>query len=261
MNALASRVDLIAQRLLGMPYLKLTRGYDIHDRCRYLLHLIQETPQPAQLEILDVGCGSGLALGYLGRHAPERVKRYLGIDMRAERLRRRYAAVRVAHDFADVDLDSDWRFDSFDLVWCAEVIEHLIDDRALFAKLARSVRRGGTLVVTSPSVSFIQAMGRQVPSLLEVRPVQDGGHVRHGYAPDDFRRLASDHGLELARLDGITRTLVERVRRRYCGGPVDFVLANATAERGRPVADVFALGGDFTGREAEYWSIAAVLRR
>src|SRR5687767_7605821 len=80
MIALASRVDLIAQRLLGMPYLKLTRGYDIHDRCRYLLHLIGETPQPPQLEILDVGCGSGLVLRHLERQARPRVKRYLGID-------------------------------------------------------------------------------------------------------------------------------------------------------------------------------------
>jgi 2-polyprenyl-3-methyl-5-hydroxy-6-metoxy-1,4-benzoquinol methylase len=141
------------------------------------------------------------------------------------------------------------------------VIEHLIDDRALFAKLARSVRPGGSLVVTTPSVSFIQAMGQHVPSLLEVRPVQDGGHVRQGYAPEDFRRFAAEHGLQLLRLDGITRTPVDKVRRRYCGGPFDFVLANATAVRGRRAEDLFALGRDFTGREAEYWSIAAVFRR
>jgi 2-polyprenyl-3-methyl-5-hydroxy-6-metoxy-1,4-benzoquinol methylase len=261
MNALASRVDLIAQRLIGMPYLKLTRGYDIHDRCRYLLHVIGETPQPPQLEILDVGCGSGLVLRYLDRRARGRVRRYLGIDMRAERLRRRYGDVRAMHDFVDVELDADWRVGLFDLVWCAEVMEHLIADGALFAKLARSVRPGGTLVVTTPSLPFIQAMGRHVPSLLEVRPVQDGGHVRQGYAPEDFRRFAAEHGLELVRLDGITRTSVHRVRRRYCGGALDFVLANATADRGRPVRDVYALGPDFTGREAEFWSIAAVFRR
>jgi hypothetical protein len=51
------------------------------------------------------------------------------------------------------------------------------------------------------------------------------------------------------------------VRRRYCGGPFDFVLANATAERGRRSGDVFTLGADFTGREAEFWSIAATFRR
>jgi 2-polyprenyl-3-methyl-5-hydroxy-6-metoxy-1,4-benzoquinol methylase len=261
MNALASRVDLVAQRLLGMAYLRLTRGYDIHDRCRYLLHAVEEIAQPPRLEILDVGCGSGLALRYLDRHSRTRVNRYLGIDMRAERLRRRYSDVRVAHAFVDVNLDSDWSFGQFDLVWCAEVIEHLIDDRSLFSKLARSVRPGGRLVVTAPSLAFIQAVGRHVPSLLEVRPVQDGGHVRQGYAPEDFRRFAADHGLQLERLDGITRTPLDWVRRRYCGGPLDFMLANATAERGRAAGDVFALGPGFAGREAEFWSIAAVFRR
>lgn len=261
MTALASVVDRLAQRMLGMPYLRLTRGYDIHDRCRYLIHLIGESRQPRRLEILDVGCGSGLVLRYLDRRAPTRVSRYLGIDLRAERLRSRYRDIKLPHGFTDVDLDSDWRVGSFDLVWCAEVIEHLMDDRALFAKIVRSTRPGGTIVLTTPSLAFVQAMGGHVPSLLEVRPMQDGGHVRQGYAPEDFRRFAREHGLELVRLDGITRTGVDRARRRYGGGTLDFMLANATAGRGRAPGDVYALGPDFTGREAEFWSIGAVFRR
>jgi 2-polyprenyl-3-methyl-5-hydroxy-6-metoxy-1,4-benzoquinol methylase len=261
MNGLAARVDQIAQRVLGMPYLRLTRGYDIHDRCRYLIHLIGEIREPPRLEILDVGCGSGLVLRYLEQRAPNRVNRYVGIDLRAERLRPRYRDVKLPHAFTDVDLDSDWRVGSFDLVWCAEVMEHLMDDHALFAKIVRSTRSGGTIVLTTPSLAFIQAMGRHVPSLLEVRPVQDGGHVRQGYAPEDFRRFASEHGITLLRLDGVTRTSLDRVRRRYGGGVLDFMLANATAERGRAPADVYALGPLFAGHEAEFWSIGAVFRR
>ncbi len=261
MNALASRVDTIAQSLLGLPYLKLTRGYDIHDRCRYLIHLVEEIRQPPTLEVLDVGCGGGLILRYLDAEARGRVGRYVGIDLRAERLRARYRKVRLAHEFHDVDLDGDWRLGAFDLVWCAEVIEHLIDDRALFAKIVRSARPGGTIVLTAPSLSFIKAMGRYVPSLLEIRPVQDGGHVRQGYGPAEFRRLAEEHGLELVRLDGITRTGAERVRRRYQGGRLDFMLANATAGYGRAPGDVYSLGAGFEGRDAEFWSIGAVFRR
>lgn len=261
MNALATRVDRIGQRLIGMPYLKLTRGYDIHDRCRYLLHLVDKVREPRALTILDVGCGSGLALRYLDREARGRVRSYVGIDMRAARLRPRYRDIGIAHDFHDVDLDSDWRFGEFDLVWCAEVIEHLLDDRALFAKIVRSARPGANIVLTAPSLPFIEAMGQHVPSLLDVRPVQDGGHVRLGYAPGDFRRMAEEHGLALLRLDGITRTSIERVRRRYCSGWLDFMLANATAGLGRSDGDIFSLGSDFTGRESEFWSIGAVFRR
>jgi 2-polyprenyl-3-methyl-5-hydroxy-6-metoxy-1,4-benzoquinol methylase len=261
MNTLASRLDQMAQRLLGMPYLKLTRGYDIHDRCRYLVRLIEEMPAPARLEVLDVGCGSGLVLRYLDRAQRGRISRYLGIDMRAERLKPRYREVAVRHDFADVDLDADWRFGEFDLVWCAEVMEHLIDDRALFAKIVRSARPGGTIVLTAPSLGFVQAMGRHVPSLLELSRVQDGGHVRLGYAPEDFQRMAREHGLELVRLDGITRTGLDRVRRRYERGRLDFMLANATADSGRASEDIYSRGPSFAGREAEFWSIAAVFRR
>ena len=261
MTALASRLDRIAQRLLGMPYLKLTRGYDIHDRCRYLVGLIGAMPAPSKLEVLDVGCGSGLVLRYLDRELRGRIGRYLGIDMRAERLKARYGDVAIAHRFADVNLDSDWSFGAFDLVWCAEVMEHLIDDRALLAKIVRSTRPGGTIVLTTPSLAFVEAMGRHIPTLLELSRVQDGGHVRLGYAPEDFRRFAQEHGLELVRLDGITRTGLDRVRRRYRGGRLDFMLSNATAGRGRAAGDVFSHGPDFSGREAEFWSIAAVFRR
>ncbi len=261
MTALAAAVDRVAQRALGMPYLRLTRGYDIHDRCRYLIHLIGEIPEPRRLEILDVGCGSGLALRYLDRRASNRVQRYLGIDLRAVRLECRYRDIRLPHGFTEVDLDSDWQVGSFDLVWCAEVIEHLLDDRTLFARIVRATRPGGIIALTTPSLAFIQAMGRHVPGLLEVRPVQDGGHVRQGYAPEDFRRFAAEHALKLLRLDGITRTGVDRVRRRYNGRTLDFILANATAELGRAPEDVYALGPDFAGREAEFWSIGAVFRR
>jgi SAM-dependent methyltransferase len=181
--------------------------------------------------------------------------------MRAERLRPRYADVALPHAFHEVDLDQDWRFGAFDLVWCAEVMEHLLDDRGLFAKIVRSAKPGGVIVLTTPSLAFIERMGRHVPNLLEVRPVQDGGHVRLGYAPEDFERLAREHGIELLRLDGITRTGAGRVRRRYCGGALDFVLANATAGLRRTPHDVYALGPDFKGREAEYWSIGAVFRK
>lgn len=261
MNALASRLDRIAQRVFGMPYLKLTRGYDIHDRCRYLVQLIGEIRTQRPVEVLDVGCGSGLALRYLDRDRRGRIGRYLGIDMRAERLKPRYRDVAIAHGFADVDLDSDWGFGEFDLVWCAEVMEHLFDDRALFGKIVRSARPGGMIVLTTPSLAFVEAMGRHVPSLLELSRIQDGGHVRLGYAPEDFRRFAREHGLELLRLDGVTRTGLERVRRRYGGRRLDFMLANATADRNRALGDVHSQGSDFAGREAEFWSIAAVFRR
>ena len=261
MMALAAVVDRVAQHALGMPYLRLTRGYDIHDRCRYLIRLVGEIRDPRRLEILDVGCGGGLVLRYLHRRAPDRVSRYHGIDLRAERLEPRYRGIKLPHAFTDVDLDSDWRVGCFDLVWCAEVLEHLLDDRALFAKIVRAARPGGTIVLTTPSLAFVRAMGRHVPSLLEVRPVQDGGHVRQGYAPEDFRRFAAEHALKLLRLDGITRTGVDRVRRRYGGGTLDFILANATAELARAPGDVYALGPDFAGNEAEFWSIGAVFRR
>jgi hypothetical protein len=73
--------------------------------------------------------------------------------------------------------------------------------------------------------------------------------------------MAREHGLKLVRLDGITRTGLDRVRRRYERGRLDFMLANATADSGRASEDIFSRGPSFAGHEAEFWSIAAVFRR
>ena len=56
-------------------------------------------------------------------------------------------------------------------------------------------------------------------------------------------------------------TGLDRVRRRYERGRLDFMLANAMADSERADGDIYSRGPNFAGREAEFWSIAAVFRR
>lgn len=69
---------------------------------------------------------------------------------------------------------------SFDIVFCSEVIEHVKEDRAMVAELARVTALHGTLLLTTPN-------GAVVPVTREIHHI----HFRH-YRAEDLRRLLEE---------------------------------------------------------------------
>lgn len=89
---------------------------------------------------LDIGCGSGrLILGFphvIGLDINHCILRYL-----AHQPRRLVAADAPILPF---------RSDSFDTIFCCDVIEHLDDERCVFNEVARVLRPGGTVLFSTP---------------------------------------------------------------------------------------------------------------
>lgn len=94
--------------------------------------------------VLDYGCGDGVFCLALARAGAEVV----GFDVSAAALAqaRRFAAGSTGVHFTAVPPEPD----TFDLVFCTEVLEHIEDDRAFAAQLLVRVRPGGRLVGTTP---------------------------------------------------------------------------------------------------------------
>jgi SAM-dependent methyltransferase len=76
---------------------------------------------------------------------------------------------------------------AFDLVCAFDIVEHVEDDRGVFAELSRVARRGATVVL---SVPLHQIRWTAFDALV--------GHVRR-YEPDDLLALLREHGLALER--------------------------------------------------------------
>ncbi len=86
----------------------------------------------------------------------------------------------------------------FDRVVVVDMLEHVRDDAAFAAELARVTKPGGRLIVNTPHLK--RTLLRRARHALG-QTDEKHGHLRPGYTPDDLRRLLGD-AFEL----GATRT-------------------------------------------------------
>jgi 2-polyprenyl-3-methyl-5-hydroxy-6-metoxy-1,4-benzoquinol methylase len=212
LSALPKTLDWLLMRHCGLPYTLVTRDRMIHERMRYLIHWVAK--ENRKVEILDAGCGSGLALLYLDRYCRRQVAHYTGIDLSTKRVASRYNFVSLPHSFQDLNLCSDWTLKAFDTIFCSEVIEHIVDDRALLVRLAAHLAPEGLLLLTTPNKQFVTHWAKRFDGFDQISSTQDGGHVRTGYDRSDLEELANDAGLAILDQSFLSRMRFRELRHR-----------------------------------------------
>ena len=98
--------------------------------------------------VLDAGCGVGYGTAHLAREAT----RVVGVDVDEETItyaRTRYGGANVEFLVADV-LALPFDADAFDVACSFEIVEHVPDAERFVRELARVLRPGGTLVLSTP---------------------------------------------------------------------------------------------------------------
>lgn len=141
--------------------------------------------------LLDVGCGTGGLWGYIR----DLFRAYVGVDVI------RYEGFPEGAEFRPVNLDTgriELPDGMADVVACVETIEHVENPRALVRELARLVRPGGLVVVTTPNqISLLSKLGLllkdQFPAFQE-RPGLYPAHIT-ALLPVDLLRMARECGL------------------------------------------------------------------
>jgi SAM-dependent methyltransferase len=113
------------------------------------LFTLRCVPDGGGLSVLDVGCGTGdnseriAAKGHTVR----------GVDISANAIER-YCRRGFEGRVVDLERGLDFPAESFDLVFCSEVIEHLAAPEVLARETFRVLRGGGHLVVSTPNSAF-----------------------------------------------------------------------------------------------------------
>lgn len=112
-----------------------------------LLRLLARFLDPAPREIVDIGCGTGGMLPFLGRYG-----RAYGIERDAELVG--YGR-SFGRDIRESDFPREIPSDPVDVVTMFDVLEHLPDDRAGLAAASRLLKPGGMLVLSVPALPWL----------------------------------------------------------------------------------------------------------
>ena len=157
---------------------------------------------------VDLGCGQGEFLEQLAARG-----RGLGLDFHGHNAR---AAAQAGHPAVAADLNHflPFRDASFDGVTLVEVIEHIVRAEGLVEELARVIKPGGWLVVTTPNVVHWTYRWR---TLTGHPPKQEGYHYRF-FTRDRLERILGERGFELeARRSFGKQALLSRIARIQSG--------------------------------------------
>jgi 2-polyprenyl-6-hydroxyphenyl methylase/3-demethylubiquinone-9 3-methyltransferase len=156
------------------------------------------------LNIVDIGCGGGLVsepLARLGAHVT-------GIDPTPQ-------AIAVAKRHADAQgLAIDYRVaraedltaagETFDAAVCLEVVEHVPDPAAFIAMIARLVRPGGMLVVSTLNRTWKSYALAIVAAEYVLGWLPRGTHDWNRFiTPDELARYLQAAGLGESRFSGL----------------------------------------------------------
>ena len=143
----------------------------------------REVPLPAKARILEIGCGTGHNLEMLGR-----LGRVDALELDDEA--RAIAEKRLGRKAMSAPLPelAGVKGKHYDLIGAFDVIEHIEDDSAAVASIAKKLRKGGRLVMTVPAHQWMWSAHDVV------------NHHKRRYSKRGLKRLIEGSPLELEKI-------------------------------------------------------------
>jgi 2-polyprenyl-3-methyl-5-hydroxy-6-metoxy-1,4-benzoquinol methylase len=173
---------------------------------------------PGGLNVLDVGCGSGVHGAELKRIYGHRV---VGVDLSETSIRK--ATARLAEAYvADVTKPELYPFSSgrrFDVIVFSDILEHLYDPLDVLTRHYRLLAPGGKVLISLPNIAIWNVRLALLAGRFEYQDTGtlDRTHVRF-YTRRTFRQFTSEAGLDVKRsrvTPGIVRAFVPLIKKAY----------------------------------------------
>jgi 2-polyprenyl-3-methyl-5-hydroxy-6-metoxy-1,4-benzoquinol methylase len=135
--------------------------------------------------LLDAGCGMGLTSIFLS----SKFKTVTGVDLDVDKIKQAKILAKENKikniDFKKADLlKNNFTQKKFDFAICFEVIEHVKNADFLLDTLSKRVVKGGKVILSFPSDSFLSAIAQ--------KSLQ---HERVGFLPADIKKIIKNKNL------------------------------------------------------------------
>jgi 2-polyprenyl-3-methyl-5-hydroxy-6-metoxy-1,4-benzoquinol methylase len=183
--------SLFYERFAGEFDAKMNR-YEVGKRLRLVFDHVLGDEDLSRRRVLDAGCGTG----FFSQMADARGAAVTSLDVGEQLLAevaRKCDTERVVGDLLALPFEDA----SFDVVICTEVIEHTITPQRAVAELARVLRPGGLLVLTTPNRAWHFSV--RLANALRLRPYEG---LENWVRWRDLRRWLSEDRLELVEYRG-----------------------------------------------------------
>lgn len=177
----------------------------LHDINPLRLRFIEEHIDLSGKKAVDVGCGGGILTEGLAKNGADA----LGIDLSEDLidiadLHSLESGVDVRYQKISAEALAEQRPDSFDLVTCMEMLEHVPDPGAIIAACAKLVKPGGMVFFSTLNRVAKAYLLAIVAAEYLMKMVPKGTHDYKTFIkPSELSQAARDAGLELRALVGI----------------------------------------------------------
>lgn len=109
---------------------------------------------PENTTILDVGCGDGFGASFVLNGF--RYSKYVGLDLSMKKLKRTKEFIKKSHTLLADAEELPFKKSSFDVVFCFETLEHLINPEKALQEIKRVVKDDGLCLISIPIDSTFQ---------------------------------------------------------------------------------------------------------
>jgi 2-polyprenyl-6-hydroxyphenyl methylase/3-demethylubiquinone-9 3-methyltransferase len=189
-------------------------------------YVAQCTPL-AQRRVLDVGCGGGLLAESLARHGAQVTAIDLAPSMiEVARLHAHESQLQIDYQIASAEqfAQNVDQSASFDVITCMELIEHVPSPAALLAAMARLLRPGGDIFISTINRNLRSFLLAIVGAEYLLKLIPRGTHE---YArllrPAELAKLARAQSLGLRDISGIEYNPVGRTARLSRDASVNYL--------------------------------------
>ena len=166
-------------------------------------------PVNHSLSVLELGCGNG-ATGALAL-SEGKCGSYIGVEM-SERAADQARAVLTRVHIGNIEaMELPYKDDSFDLLVCGEVLEHLVNPQEALKQLVRLLKPGGRMFASVPNVSHWRVIAGLILGRFDYTDwgMMDRTHLRW-FTPRTFRDLIEAAGVEVDLIAPIARSPFRR---------------------------------------------------